>query len=143
MLWRGHRVSAVVAMSQAGVLDCHVTTGTVDADVFDRFIRYSLSTVVQAFDGVSPNSVVVLDNASIHHVDQVVQSLKITGVMVHFLPPYCPDLNPVEETFSKVKSFLKSNEGIMDYLDAKTAVLTAINSITEHDCKQWITHAGY
>ena len=41
LLWRGHRVSAVVAMSQAGVLDCHVTTGTVDADVFDHFIRFT------------------------------------------------------------------------------------------------------
>ena len=96
--------------------------------------------MVQTFDGVNPNSVVILDNTSIHHVDQVVQSLKDTGVMVHFLPPYCP-----EEALSKVKSFLKSNEGIMDYLDAKTAVVTAINSITltEHDCKQWIKHAGY
>ena len=143
LLWRGNRVSAIVAMSQTGVLDCHVTTGTVDADVFDHFVRDSLSTVVQAFDGVNPNSVIVLDNASIHHVDKVVQSLKNTGVMVHFLPPYCPDLNPVEEAFSKVKSILKSNEGAMDYLDTKTAVLTAINSITEHDCKQWIMHAGY
>ena len=61
----------------------------------------------------------------------------------YFLPPYCPDLNPVEEAFPKVKSFLKSNEGIMDYLDAKIAVLTAINSITDYDCKQWIKHAGY
>ena len=85
-------------------------------------------------------SVTVLDNASIHHVDKVVQTLKNTGVMVHFLPPYCPDLNPVEEAFSKVKSILKSNEGAMDYLDTKTAVLTAI---TEYDCKQWIMHAGY
>ena len=91
LLWRGHRVSAIVAMSQTGVLDCHVTTGTVDADVFDHFVRDSLSTVVQAFDGVNQNSVIVLDNASIHHMDKVVQSLKNTGVMVHFLPPYCPD----------------------------------------------------
>ena len=46
LLWRGHRVSAIVAISQTGVLDCHVTTGTVDADVFDHFVRDSLSTVV-------------------------------------------------------------------------------------------------
>ena len=107
---------------------------------WERFTFYS--TVVQAFDGVNSNSVIVLDNASIYHVDQVVQSLKNTGVMVHFLPTYCPDWNPVE-AFSKVKSILKSNEGAMEYLDTKTAVLTAINSITEHDCKQWTMHAGY
>ena len=81
------RVSAIVAMSQTGVLDCHVTTGTVDADIFDHFVSDSLSSVVQTFDGVNSNSVVILDNASIHHVDQVVQSLKNTGVLVHFLPP--------------------------------------------------------
>ena len=42
LLWHGQRVSAIVAMSQTGVLDCHVTTGTVDANVFDHFVNGSL-----------------------------------------------------------------------------------------------------
>ena len=75
---------SVVAKSQAGVLDCHVTTGTVDADVFDRYISDSLSTVVQAFDGVS---VVVLDNASIHHVDQALKKHRCNGAFPSAILP--------------------------------------------------------
>ena len=132
------RVSAIVAMSQTGVLQCHVITGTVGCRHFLSFCLLFAFICGANFYGVNPNSVVILDNASIHHVDQV--SLKN---MVDFLPQYFPYLNPVEEAFSKVESFLKPNEGIMDYLDAKAAVLTVINSITEHDCKQWIKDAGY
>lgn len=124
-------------------LDCYITTGSVDADVFEEFIDHSLSHVVQPFNGTNENSVVVLDNASIHHVDHVEQSIRNTGAMIHFLPPYSPDLNAVEEAFSKLKSVLKSNEEAMDYMDAETAVLTAINSITTEDCAQWVQHAGY
>jgi len=59
------------------------------------------------------------------------------------LPPYCPDLNPIEESFSKVKSVLKANEEALFNMGTETAVLTAFNTITPHDCMQWIKHAGY
>ena len=65
------------------------------------------------------------------------QSLTNTGVMVHFLPLYCPDLNPVEEAFSKVKSLLKSNEGLMDIMDTVlTAIMDKACGILKsmHDC---------
>ena len=65
------------------------------------------------------------------------------GALVHFLPPYSPDYNPIEEAFSKVKSALKefdmeANAGF----DAETLVLTAFSSIQPSDCQQWINHAG-
>ena len=53
------------------------------------------------------------------------------------LPSYSPDLNPAEE----VKSIMKANEETLGYVDTQTAVLTAFNTITPHDCMQWITHA--
>ena len=62
------------------------------------------------FDGHNPNSVVILDNPSIHHTDGVVQTLQSIGVLVHFLPPYSPDFNPIEVAFSKVKAYLKAND---------------------------------
>ena len=143
LLWRGQRVSALTAMSTNGILDCYTTTGSVTAEKFEHFVQQSLQPVLQPFDGVNPNSVVVLDNASIHHVDGVVQAIQNTGALVHFLPPYSPDLNPIEEAFSKLKSNMKANEQILDETDPNIAILTAVNNISVHDCIQWITHAGY
>lgn len=143
LLWRGQHVTAIVAMSLSGILDCYAVRGAINADKFEQFIQQSLAPVLQPFDGVNPNSIVVLDNASIHHVDQVVHALQQTGALVQFLPPYSPDLNPIEEAFSKLKSVMKANEEAVDDMDAETMVLTAINTITEQDCAQWIEHAGY
>jgi len=47
-----------------------------------------------------------MDNASIHHVEPAVELIEEHGAMLHFLPPYSPDLDPIEEAFSKVKHFL-------------------------------------
>ena len=66
------------------------------------------------FDGTNPHSVVVLDNCSIHHCADVEATLRDIGVLVHYLPPYSPDLNPIEEAFSEVKTKLKRIElGVM------------------------------
>ena len=70
----------------------------------------------------------------------VVASLRDVGVMVHFLPPYSPDLNPIEEAFSKVKSQLKSLEPHID--DTEAAVLASFATITAQDCRSWIAHSG-
>ena len=55
-----------------------------------------------------------MDNASVRHVDKVVSLITGAGAILRFLPPYSPDLQPVEELFSKVKYFLKRNEVIYD-----------------------------
>ena len=143
LLWRGQHVSTIAAISTTGLLDCYTTSGSVNGPKFEEFVEQFLAPVINPFDGVNPNSVVVLDNVSIHHVDRVVQAIQTKGAMVHFLPPYCPDLNPIEESFSKVKSVLKANEEALFNMDTETAVLTAFNTITPHDCMQWIKHAGY
>ena len=51
------------------------------------------------FDGHNPLSVVILDNSSIHHMQETVRMIQEVGATVHFLPPYLPDLNPIEEAF--------------------------------------------
>ncbi len=71
LLWRRHRVSALTAMSTRGILDCYTTTGSVNAEKFEHFVTHSLAPVLQIFDGINLHSVVVLDNASIHHVNYV------------------------------------------------------------------------
>ena len=56
------------------------------------------------------SSVVILDNASINHTDNVINLLQSVGVLIHVLPPYSPDLNPIEEALSKVKGHRKAND---------------------------------
>ena len=116
-------------------------TDTITGEHFGRFVQHDLSSHLNAFDGTAPRSIVVLDNASVHHADGIVDKIQSTGAMVHFLPS--PDLNPIEATFSKVKSILKANEDPWENLDVETAVLIAFNHVTVEDCRAWITHCGY
>ena len=60
--------------------------------------------------GINAHSTVIKDNASIHHVDPVVQTIESTGAKLVFLPPY--SLNPLEPVFGKVEQSLKDNDGV-------------------------------
>ena len=90
-------------MSTTGVLDCKNTDGGVDGDAFYNFIERFLLPHLMPFDGHNPHSVLVMDNCAIHHVLSTVEMIYETGAIVHFLPPYFPDYNPIESLFSKVK----------------------------------------
>ena len=139
LLARGKRISAIALISVKGLLDCKVIHGTVDGDEFYDFVHSHLIAQLQPFNGSNPHSVVILDNASIHHVDEAVTAIEDTGAIVHFLPPYSPDLNPIEETFSKVKSTMQSLEDTMiEVDDIETIALTAFTMIDEQDCRNWI-----
>lgn len=146
LLMKGKRFSAISMMSINGMLDVYVTPNSVNAEIFEDFIDKSLLRHVMPFNGRNPNSVVILDNASIHHTDGVVQALQSIGVLVHFLPPYSPDLNPIDEAFSKVKADLKANDcAIQAFTDnaLEDFILSAFCTITKEDCYQWYKHSGY
>ena len=68
---------------------------------------------MQPFDRSSPQSVLVLDNCSVHHVSGATDLLREAGILVVFLPLYSPDLNPAEELFSVVKYYLKEHDKIL------------------------------
>ena len=99
---------------------------------------------IMPFNVTNPHSVIVLDNASIDHVDEVVELLHSLGALVLFLPPYSPDFNLIEEAFSKVKFLIKDHEldVEMQTMDTQEIILTAFSKITSEDCQQWITHCG-
>ena len=144
LLVRGERVSAIALMSCSGILDCRLVHGAVDGDTFYSFIQGSVLPHLMPFDGNNPHSVVVMDNASIHHVDGIVSMIQEVGALVLFLPPYSPDYNPIEETFSKVKSTIKAHETEMEIggMEIEDIVLAAFSSITQDDCYNWISNAG-
>ena len=132
LLVRGERVSAIACMTVEGILDVKTHKETSTGDIFYDFIQSHLIPHLCPFDGFSSNSVVVLDNCSIHHCEEVVTSLRDVGVMIHFLPHYSPDLNLIEEAFSKVKSQLQSVETLDD---TEAAVLASFATISVQDCR--------
>ena len=76
-----------------------------------------------------------MDNASIHHVEKVIERIEQTGAIIQFLPPYSPDLNPAEEVFSKIKKFLVNNDIPFSTTMTPSFIITmAFNTITTADC---------
>ena len=142
LLVRGERVSAIACMSLAGLLDVKTINGTSDGDVFYNFVHTHLLPHLMPFNGTNPHSVVILDNCSIHHVPEVAKSIQDVGALLIYLPPYSPDLNPIEELFSKVKKVMKSLELEMDQNDIETLLLASFASVTTEDCAGWIHHTG-
>ena len=138
---RGIHITAIAAMSCSGVIATSIVEDGVDGDEFQKFLEEKLSAVLLPFNGSNTNSIVIMDNASIHHVNGVVALLETLGILVFSLLPYSPELNPIEELFSKVKSYSKATEHLDETLE--TSLLMAFSSITVNDCISWNNHAGY
>ena len=141
LLIRGERISATACISMAGVLDVMTVQGTTDGSTFYKFIQTHLLPHLMPFNGSNPHSVVVMDNCAIHHVDSIVSSINDVGAIVHFLPPYSPDYQPIEETFSKVKSYSKHGSD-SNIIDIETELLASFTNVTQEDCQGWICHSG-
>ena len=140
LLVRGRRVSAIAAVSSQGLIALELTDGMVDGDFFFDFVRGSLIPEMRPFDGSSPMSIALMDNCSIHHTQELADLFLRAGILLIFLPPYSPDLNPIELAFGYVKGYLKDLLGIMPHKDI---VRAAFESITQQQCKGWIEKCGY
>ena len=88
------RISVIAALSTEGVVATEITHGTVDGTKFVNFIQGKLIPEMMPFDGENSKSIAILDNCSIHHVAEVEAAFKEAGILVFYLPPYSPDLNP-------------------------------------------------
>lgn len=143
-LARGERVNAIAALTANGILATEIKTGTVNGERFFDFIRGTLLPLMKPFNGTNSHSVMILDNCSVHHVQEVTDLLRNAGIVVLFLPPYSPDLNPAEEAFSFVKYYLKKHDELLQVLGDPTPIVqAAFDAITASHCEAWITHAGY
>ena len=113
-----------------------VIDGPTDADVFAAYIRHVLVPSLHVGD------IVILDNLSPHKIPAVEVVIRAAGADVLFLPPYSPDLNPIEQMWSKVKAFLRA-------LKARTprgllaGIRDALRSVTPDDVIGWFSHCGY
>ena len=82
-----------------------VTTESVDGDKFFDFVRCTLIPNMLPFDGCNERSIAIMGNCSVHHVDAVTKLFEESGIVLLCLPPYSPDLNPIETAFSYVKGY--------------------------------------
>jgi transposase len=101
---RDRRHQILPAYNQEGVLLSRVFQGTTDGAVFEDFIEQLLH---HCRPYPEQNSVLIMDNASFHHSKRVEQMCRDAGVKLLYLPPYSPDLNPIEEFFAELKAFTK------------------------------------
>ena len=120
---KGVHITAIAAMSMEGIIALKLVKGSVDGDAFYDFIC-SLLPQFMPFNGFNKHSIVICDNCSIHHVDEVDRLLNDALVLTHYLPPYSPDYNPIELAFSKVKYMIKALEMEMQTInDIETIVI--------------------
>jgi transposase len=103
---REQRFQILPAYTQDGIILARVFQGSTDGAVFEEFIEQLLPLCGR---WPEPKSVLVMDNASFHHTERIEQMCNEAGVKLIYLPPYSPDLNPIEEFFAELKAFIKRN----------------------------------
>lgn len=116
--------------------------GTIDKDRFMIWVEEYLVPVLGCYEKAEPRSVVILDNASIHHDDRVVEMIEAAGARVLYTAPYSPDLNPIEYMFGKYKAMLKRYTGGLNPQHWLTAHLNALLSISHQDAGSWFRHCN-
>ena len=89
-----------------------------------------------------PGDVLFIDNLSAHKVAGIEDLVKARGARLVFLPPYSPDLNPIELAWSKVKTILRRLKARTDDVLLE-ALKTALLAITPQDIVNWFAHCGY
>jgi transposase len=113
-----------------------VVDGPMDGELFLAWIEQFLSPTLQ------PGDIVILDNLSSHKVDGVQQAVALAGAAVLYLPPYSPDLNPIEKLFSKLKTLLRK-AALRATEELWTEIGTLLNTITASECANYFASSGY
>ena len=105
----------------------------------ERFVAYLKDTLLPT---LHPGDIVVMDNLRSHHVKEVRGLLEAAGMISLYLPPYSPDLNPIEKMWSKVKAILRSWK--IRSLDAlPDAIRRALILVSPLDCQHWFPASNY
>jgi len=126
----------IAALGIEGIRCSTVVDGAVNGDVFTAFVRDVL------LPELKPGDVVVMDNLSSHKVVPIRRLIESVGAELRYLPPYSPDLNPIENIFSKVKQLLRS-------LACRTkaalwqSMQSVLDQITERDAINCYAACGY
>ena len=126
----------IAALGISGMHCSTVVDGAVNGDVFEAFVEQVLVPQLR------PGDVVVMDNLSSHKRARTRELIEANGAAVLFLPPYSPDLNPIEMIFAKVKHLLRSlacrtREALWQTMQS------VLDQITASDAANCFRHCGY
>jgi transposase len=133
---RWESLTLVAALSLVGATAALAYEGGTDAMTMLAFVQEVLVPTLK------PGQIVVMDNLSSHKDPQVIAAIEAARAEVWFLPRYSPDLNPIEEMWSKIKAWLRktgarAKEALID------AIGVALCQVTPGDAEGWFKHCGY
>jgi transposase len=126
----------VAALGLGGMAAPMVIDGAMTGDLFEAYVRQVLAPALR------PGDVVVLDNLACHKRAGARRAVEAAGCTVLFLPPYSPDLNPIELAFAKLKRLLRAAgkrtvDGLWDFLGQ------CLGAFDGDECRNYFRHCGY
>ncbi len=133
---RGKNTTLLASMGWEGMGPSMAVEGSTTKEVFETYIEHFLAPVLR------PGQLVVMDNLGAHKGVRVRELIESRGCKLLYLPPYSPDYNPIEEAFSKIKSFLRrvgarTREGLVE------AMGRALDALSAKDARGFFAHCGY
>lgn len=124
------------ALRAEGFIAPLTAEGAINGELFRAWVEQHLAPVLK------PGDIVVMDNLSSHKVAGVRQAIEAAGAELRYLPPYSPDLNPIELAFSKFKKLLRDGaERTVDKLWKLCG--SVLDYFTERECRNYFQHCGY
>ena len=129
-------ITFVGGFTLAGFVAPMLLDGPMDGESFLAWVEQMLAPVLR------PGDIVVMDNLAAHKVAGVRQAIEACGAELHYLPPYSPDLNPIEQVFAKLKTLLrKAAERTIEATWRRIGAL--LNDFTPTECSNYLRNAGY
>jgi Transposase and inactivated derivatives len=134
---RGKNQTLIASITlEGGMGEAIAIEGATDAELFETYVEEFLAPTLRA------GQVVVLDGLGAHRTERVRNLIEARGCDLVFLPSYSPDLNPIEEAFSKIKNIVrKAGARTREALDE--AISEALSAVTLEDVAGWFSHCGY
>ena len=131
-LWR----STIGGLTSRGFVAPYVTDGAMNGSIFRAWAEQMLAPALE------PGDILVMDNLPAHKVAGIRGAIEARGAELRYLPPYSPDLNPIEQAFAKLKALLrKAAERTVDGL--WNAIGQLLDLFPPDECANYLAHAGY
>jgi transposase len=132
----GMHTSVISALGLRGLIATLTVEGAVDTLCFDAYAERVLAPQLRRGD------VVVLDNLGAHKASRIEQVAAEHGAQVLWLSPYSPDYSPIEQCWSKIKTYLRGAKARTGE-ELNKALAQAIKLVTKADIRGWFNHCGY